>query len=143
MGTKNARRRRPPQTGELHPTVGSALETIGAEALALDPKSLSLCAQARRALEYAIGGECRDEALCDLEVVEVMPDPTVRRLRVWLGCPAGLDEDEQEYVLARLAAARGFLRARIAQAIHRKRTPELVFELLCDGPDEAPEESNV
>ena len=32
--------------------------------------------------------------------------------------------------MARLAAARGFLRARVAQAIHRKRTPELAFELL-------------
>ena len=99
-------------------------------ARAADPKSLSLCAQARHALAYALGGECGDEALQGLDVVEVMPDPTVRRLRVWLGCRAELDEDERLHVMARLAAARGFLRARVAQAIHRKRTPELAFELL-------------
>ena len=38
--------------------------------------------------------------------------------------------------LSKKTAARGFLRAQIAAAIHRKRTPELVFELL-GGIDEA------
>ncbi len=74
----------------------------------VDTKSLQLCAQARRALEVAIGAECRDEALLDLVLVDVVPDPTVRGL----------------------VAARGFLRAQVAAAIHRKHTPELVFELI-------------
>ena len=108
-----------------------------AAALAIDPKSLSLCTQARHALEYAIGGECRDEALTGLEVVKVLPDPTVRRLRVWLCSPAEMDEHERRHVLRRLEAARGFLRSRVAAAIHRKRTPELVFELLMAAGDES------
>jgi ribosome-binding factor A len=45
-------------------------------------------------------------------------------------------QEDRAYRLRRLAAARGFLRAQIAAEIHRKRTPELVFELL-GGIDEA------
>ncbi len=78
----------------------------------------------------AFAAECRDEALTDLVVADVVPDPTVRRLRVWLLGPADMGEEDRERRLRRLAAARGFLRAGVAQAIHRKRTPELVFELL-------------
>lgn len=132
------RRRRPSSRGGVHPAP-DPFEMASAAARAIDPKSLSLCSQARRALEYAIGGECRDDALSGLALLEVLPDPTCRRLRVWLGCPARLNEEERLHVLARLDAARGFLRARVAHAIHRKRTPELVFELLaCDtsGEDE-------
>jgi ribosome-binding factor A len=103
---------------------------------AVEVKTLMLCAQARRALEVAIGAECRDEAVQDLIVVDVMPDPTVRRLRVWLRAPMEMNEEDRAHRLRRLAAARGFLRAQIAQAIHRKRTPELAFELL-GGIDEA------
>lgn len=40
-------------------------------------------------------------------------------------------------VLERLEAARGYLRVRIAKAIHRKRTAELVFEVLPPADGEA------
>jgi ribosome-binding factor A len=95
-----------------------------------DRKCLALCAQVRRALEGAIAADCRDEVLIELTVMDVWPDPTTRRLRVWLRGPEDMDERKREQVLARLCVARGFLRAQVAGAIHRKRTPELVFELL-------------
>lgn len=95
-----------------------------------DRKSLAFCAQVRRALEVAIAAECRDEALIELTILDVWPDPTTRRLRVWLGGPNDMDERKREQVLQRLSVARGFLRAQVAGAIHRKRTPELVFELV-------------
>ena len=57
-------------------------------AAAVEFKTLMLCAQARRALEVAIGAECRDEAVQDLVVVEVMPDPTVRRRSIASGRPS-------------------------------------------------------
>ncbi|MEM7411041.1 MAG: ribosome-binding factor A [Myxococcota bacterium] len=101
-----------------------------------DPKCLPLCAQARRALEHAIGVECRDERLNQLHVMDVWPDPTTRRLRVWVVAPEPLAPEERENVIARLRAARGFLRVQLALAIHRKRTPELVFELLAAEPPE-------
>lgn len=116
--TMRRRRRTPPRTGELRRESGT------------DTKALQVCAQARRALELTIGAECRDDALKDLVVVDVLPDPTIRRLRVWLRGPNEMNEEDRAHRLLRLAAARGFLRVRVADAIHRKRTPELVFELL-------------
>lgn len=134
--TTRQRRRWPPRTGELHAECGALPGAAFACASAADTRSLQLCAQARRALEFAIGAECRDEALTDLVVVDVMPDPTVRRLRVWLQGPAGMNEEDRGHRLSRLCAARGFLRAQVADAIHRKRTPELIFELLGGGDGE-------
>jgi ribosome-binding factor A len=93
-------------------------------------KSDALCAQVRRALDVALAAECRDAALIDLIVLEVWPDPTPRRLRVWVQGPAGMNAEDRERVLRRLAAAKGFLRSQVAEAIHRKRTPELAFELI-------------
>jgi len=130
MSRSMRRRPRPPHTGDVRAESGALPQAAFAAALTADPKSLQLCAQARRALEFAIGAECRDEALAALVVVEVMPDPTVRRLRVWLHGPADMNEQDRDHTLMRLAAARGFLRVQVARAIHRKRTPELVFELL-------------
>ena len=132
MSAKASRRRRSPRrTGELRLQIDAASEAAcPGWAAVLEPRELQLCAQARRALEFAIGSECRDEALQNLVLVDVIPDPTVRRLRVWLRGPAEMNEEDRAHRLRRLVAARGFLRAQVAGAIHRKRTPELVFELL-------------
>ena len=78
-------------------------------------------------LDYVVGGELRDEALRDLVVVDVIPVGNCRRLRVLVRSAGEMD---WKVVLERLEAARGYLRAQIADAIHRKRTPELIFEVL-------------
>jgi ribosome-binding factor A len=133
------RKRVLPCAGEAHRDQGHLPAAAFAAASSADAKSLQLCEQARRALEFAFDHECRDERLAELVVVEVMPDPGVRRLRVWLRGPADMDEECHRHIVERLAAARGFLRAQVAGAIHRKRTPELAFELLrgLDGVEES------
>ncbi len=138
--SKRARNFRPARTGELNPQCGSFLEAVEAGLAEADPRALSLCSQAHRALETAIGMECRDENVNELVLLDVVPDPTVRRLRVWLGAPRGTSESERDEWMHRLMMARGFLRSRVAEAIHRKRTTELVFELVIPqaqqgGPD--------
>lgn len=92
-----------------------------------DYKADALCTQVHRVLDYVVGGELRDEALQDLVVVDVSPAGSCRRMRVVI-CTAG--DVDCAVVLERLEAARGYLRVQIAQAIYRKRTPELVFEVL-------------
>ncbi len=119
-----------PPAGEVRSGADALPEAAFAAAASADPKSLQLCAQARRALEFAFDTECRDAALAGLVVAGVMPDSGVRRLRVWLRGPADMSEEMRSHILERLGVARGFLRAQIASAIHRKRTPELAFELL-------------
>ena len=134
MSRAGRRRRAPACQRSLSASHEGFIEVTEAVAEGADPKSSPLCAEARRALEFAFAAECRDEALAGLVVLSVTPDPTVRRLRVWLKGPQ-MEKDEREHVLVRLAAARGFLRSRVAAGIHRKRTPELSFELLADAPD--------
>ena len=112
------------------PCTGNFLDAVEAELAQAHPRALSLCDQVRRALEVAIAGECRDERVNELVVLEVLPDPTIRRLRVWLGAPAGSTEPDRLELMQRLCVARGFLRSRVADAIHRKRTPELGFEVV-------------
>ena len=92
-----------------------------------DPKADALCTQVRRVLDYVVGGELRDEALRDLVVVDVIPAGGCRRMRAVLRAAGDMD---CAVALERLEAARGYLRVQIAEAIHRKRTPELVFEVI-------------
>ena len=94
----------------------------------IQPRKMEqLCAQIRHALELALLGVVQDEALMDLEVADVTPMPDPGRVRVrFLARGSRLDLDALQ---ARIEAARGVLTAEVAQAITRKRVPELVFEV--------------
>jgi len=130
MPRARRRRRKPSRAGELRAERAASPGDYLTASEANDRKCLAFCAQVRRALEVAIAADCRDEALIELTILDVWPDPTTRRLRVWIGGPKDMDERKREQVLERLSGARGFLRAQVAGAIHRKRTPELAFELV-------------
>lgn len=93
----------------------------------MDHKSLQMCKEAARALSISLQCDCSDPVLQCLEVVSVTPAGNANRLRVVVR-PAGetigaLPDD----ILARLAAITGFLRARIAASITRRRVAELSF----------------
>lgn len=87
-------------------------------------KARQLCRQAQRALGLALGGECGDELLRDLIVDSVEPMPDASRLLVRLIMPPDGSVAE---ILQRIERVRGRLRSAVAQAITRKRAPELVF----------------
>lgn len=89
-------------------------------------KTAQLCRQVFRAVSLALG-ECGDDVLRELTVVDVEPAPDAARLLVRVGLPAGDHATAAHEVLARLAAATGFLRRKVAAAITRKRAPELTF----------------
>ncbi|HJL04894.1 MAG TPA: ribosome-binding factor A [Polyangiaceae bacterium LLY-WYZ-15_(1-7)] len=89
-------------------------------------KDLQLCAQVRRTLDLALA-EASDERLLGAWVREVLPNPDVGRLRVVVEVGPEVDPDE---VLGLLNAAQGHLRAEVAGAIHRKRTPDLMFQVV-------------
>lgn len=90
-----------------------------------DRKTWQLCEQVAEALRFALA-ECRDPRLYDLDVQAVEPVRGASRLRVIVSAEAGADAVA---TLEALERARGYLRVQIAGAIHRKRTPELAFEL--------------
>ncbi len=108
-----------------------------------DYKTAALCKQVRRIVQMALSGECGDPVLQELIVDEVLPAPNAGRLlvRVMLrareGGPGVID------VLQRLAAVEGMLRASVGSGIARKRTPELVFDVVPVGVTSETEDGEV
>lgn len=90
-----------------------------------DRKLLQLCEQVRRALVLSLS-TLSDPALHDLDVTAVAPSPDASRLRVTLQSRT----DDVDVARARLEAVRGFLRHDVAQAVRRRRAPDLVFDVV-------------
>ena len=95
-----------------------------------DYKTAALCKQVRRVVSLALAGECGDPVLQSLIVDEVLPAPNAGRLLVRAFLPKGDASVGVIAVLQRLAAVEGVLRASVAEGISRKRTPELVFDII-------------
>jgi ribosome-binding factor A len=94
---------------------------------AANRKALQLAAQVERTLSQVFAGECGDEVLCDLRVEEVTPAPDSGHLLVTLS-PTD-DSLALEVVLEHLHRAGGRLRSEVAAAIHRRKAPELHFQV--------------
>jgi ribosome-binding factor A len=90
-------------------------------------KALQLCRQIERTLTTLLPGGS-EELLRDLLVQAVMPAPDATRVLVLLAL-VGRDEAGVPAVLAALARSAGWLRREVAAAIHRKKVPELVFQV--------------
>ena len=102
-----------------------------------DHKTMQLCRQAERAISLALTGECDDDVLRALYVESVTPAPDASRLlvQVVVGRSAGEGVTMQD-VLQRLERVTGLLRAAVAQAVTRKRAPELTFVPLWAGEEQ-------
>ena len=103
-------------------------------------KTLQLCGQVRRVLDYVLSGECDDDLLRGLIVQEVRPAPDASRLLVTVTPLDASRPTSAEQILARLAAISPQLRYEVSQSIHRRKTPQLMFEvalqpLRTDAPD--------
>ena len=101
-------------------------------------KAKQLCRQVSQALCFALA-DCEDsddwEMLCNLDVVAVVPAPDSSRLlvQVCLLTPSVGDSAwDRTTILEALRGHAGRLRTEIAHAIHRKRVPTLVFDLMCE-----------
>lgn len=91
-------------------------------------KAMQLCEQVKEALHFALA-TCSDPVLQDLTVLSVEPAPHSGRLRTIVAIP-GDGEFGQTEAAEHLGRAAGMLRAEVAAAIHRRYTPELVFEVM-------------
>ncbi len=90
-------------------------------------KLRQLCRQVERALTCALD----DVGLSHLALTAVLPWPNSSRLLVAVQ-PTEDGVIDRDAILDELRAAKGELRMVVAEAIHRKRTPELCFEILLD-----------
>ena len=92
-------------------------------------KALQLCAEVMRTLNEVLACETGDDLLRDLLVVSVVPAPDAMHLMVTLIPSSTASSVDRQRVLERLDQAAGLLRAEVAAAIHRRKTPELVFRI--------------
>jgi ribosome-binding factor A len=90
-----------------------------------DRKLKQLCRQAERAAASALA-DCADEALAGAVVCGVAPAPDARRLAIAV---AVLPADDVDAVQAALGRVAPLVRSRIAAEIHRKRAPEIAFQV--------------
>ena len=88
-------------------------------------KTLQLCRQVERILSALLEGEI----LRDLSVQSVAPAPDSSRLLVTVVFH-GPETIPTTDILAALEQAKVKLRAEVAVAIHRRKTPELIFDVL-------------
>ncbi len=95
-----------------------------------DYKTLALCKQVFRTLSCVLAGECGDPVLQDLTVAAVLPAPNAGHLVVVLRAGSVSGQLSMAQVLMRLEQVHSMLRARVAEAIVRKRAPELSFQIL-------------
>lgn len=89
-----------------------------------------LSRQVEERLALVLAGEIDDEHVAALTLLGVEPEPGSGNLVVVLALPPGAGADEAMRVTRRLDALRAYLRSEIASAIHRKRTPNLVFRVV-------------
>jgi len=92
-------------------------------------KALQLCKQVEHAASLALASECESDALEGAVVVCVEPAPDAGRLRIVVCLAAAVSAEGIVEARAALARSAPSFRAEVARSIHRKRVPEIVFEL--------------
>ena len=101
-----------------------------------DRKLRQLCAQVQRTLAFLLESECIDECLQGFFVESVSPHPAASCLLVVL---RQWDPDrlvDFRAVVSHLAEVKGYWRSEIGSAINRKKTPDLVFQVLLAGDEQ-------
>ena len=89
-----------------------------------DRKTLQLCGQVKEALSWVIGSATNDERMMLSYVQAVEPLPGGNRLLVKVAVPADVSITD---ATTSLAVATPALRVEVAQAVTRRKVPELVY----------------
>jgi ribosome-binding factor A len=92
-------------------------------------KVLQLCKQVERAATLALEGEWTSDALPGAAVASVEPAPDAGRLRVVVVLARAGGVDDIERARRALAGLSAGFRSEVARLVHRKRVPEIVFEV--------------
>lgn len=91
-----------------------------------EKRDRQLCAQARRCLNLVVPEMLLRAGVDRCEVVSVDPAPEIARLMVVVGVEA----DRIAAAVQILSQQKGDLRYEVAGAVHRKRAPDLAFEVV-------------
>ncbi len=81
----------------------------------------------REEIETIVEGELADPRIGLVNVTEVQLAPDSRSARIFVVVQG--DDDEADRTLEGLKAAAGFIRAELAERLHLRRAPELLFQV--------------
>jgi hypothetical protein len=96
-------------------------------------KVQQLCKQVERTATLALSGEWVADALLGAAVASVEPAPDAGRLRVLIVLAPASRADDVETARRALSGLATRFRAEVARSIHRKRVPEIVFDVVTGG----------
>lgn len=132
MSFRSGRGRGSPRGEDVYPEDGALQQRFfgdGEGSGRRNFKVLQLCRQVERASALALASECDSDVLAAASVVAVEPAPNAGRLRVIVALAPGSSATDLGEAVASLAAATGVFREEVARCIHRKRVPEIVFDV--------------
>ena len=132
MSTRRMRKRGLPRTGEVYPddeADPSRFFGDGARSRKGNWKVLQLCRQVERAAALTLESECVSDALLGAAVASVEPAPDAGRLRVVVVLAPGRGGDCLDGARAALVGLTPVFRGEVARSVHRKRVPEIVFDV--------------
>ncbi len=92
-------------------------------------KVQQLCKQVERAAAVTLAGECESDALLGATVASVEPAPDSSRLMATVVLASGKGTDDLADARAVLARSAASFREEVARTIHRKRVPEIEFNV--------------
>lgn len=98
-----------------------------------DRKTWQLCAQAQRALEYALGEVGPQMLLHAAYIQSVVPAPDASQLLVTVAVRDRLTPPQQQELLTALIHRQGRLRAAVAMSITRRKAPSLTFRVIAES----------
>lgn len=94
-----------------------------------DRKTMQLCKHVERELAQVLSGECDDDVLRELMVVDVQPLDGAAQLLVVVQ-PYDLERPpDRVLILKKLHAVKGKLRYAIGETISRRKVPDLAFKI--------------
>jgi hypothetical protein len=132
VSNRRMRKRELSPTGEVYPGDEADVSRFFGErerSRKVNWKVLQLCKQVERAATLALEGEWVGDALLGAVVATVEPAPNAARLKVVVVLVPGKGVDEVERARATLAELKATFRSEVARSIHRKRVPEIVFDV--------------
>jgi hypothetical protein len=92
-------------------------------------KALQLCKQVERSATATLASECDSAALVGAAIASVEPAPDASRLRVTVVLVQGKNADDLADARASLMRSAPAFREDVGRTIHRKRVPEIVFDV--------------
>ncbi len=102
-----------------------------------DRRTMQLCKHVERELNQVLSGECDDDVLRDLLVVDVQPLDGAAMMLVVVQPYDLTRPPDRHLILKKLYAVKGKLRFAIGETISRRKVPDFVFRISGVTPEMA------